>query len=160
HFRVSLLILVASATGWAESKKTVAVLEYRAGARGATNIGLRLANQLKAQSSLSVIDLPEARRRMGARIDAEVARCSGEALCIGALGEQLGASEVLLVGVSQLGDVVLALQRIDSRRGQAGARLAESMAPGVEPSDEELLAWLRQLFPPDVFRRFGAIQIV
>jgi hypothetical protein len=157
---LALSVLALSGTARADGRKSVVVLEYRAGARGAPNIGLRLAAVLRKHAALDVIDVAEARRRMGARVDAEVARCSGEAMCTGALGEQLGATEVLLVGVSQLGDVVIALQRIDSKRGQAGARLAESMAPDSDPTDDELLSWLRQLFPPEAFRRFGAIQIV
>jgi hypothetical protein len=141
-------------------KKVVAVLEYRAGARGATGIGERLARLLRANAAFDVIDPQEARRRAGARIDAEVARCGGDAMCIGQIGEQMGAGEVLLIGVSQLGDVVLAMQRIDSRRGEAGARLAESLPPDSEPSDDEVLGWLRQLYPPEAFRRYGAIKIV
>jgi len=75
------------------------------------------------------------------------------------LGERIGADEVLLVGVSQLGDVVLAMQRIDAKKGEAGARLAESLAADTEPMDDELLGWLRQLYPPEAFRRYGAIQV-
>jgi hypothetical protein len=55
--------------------------------------------------------------------------------------------------------VVLAMQRIDSKRGEAGARLAESLPADREPSDADALGWLRQLYPPEAFRRYGAIQI-
>jgi hypothetical protein len=157
--RALIALLVFSSTAIAQHK-TVAVLEYRAGARGAAGIGERLARLLAANAALQVISPVDARRRAGPKIDAEVARCSGEAMCIGALGEQLGAQEVLLVGVSQLGDVVLAMQRIDARKGEAGARLAESLPADTEPTDDEMLGWLRQLFPPDVFKRYGAIKIV
>ncbi len=141
------------------TRKTVAVLEYRSGAKGAVGIGERLAKLLKANAAFDVIDPLEARRR-AARIDAEVARCSGEAMCVGSLGERLGADEVLLVGVSQLGDVVLSMQRIDAKRGEAGTRLAESLSPDTEPLDDEVLGWLRQLYPPEAFRRYGAIRVI
>lgn len=155
---VTALVLLAAQGAWA--RKTVAVLEYRSGAKGAVGIGERLAAALAANAALEVIGPQEARRRVGNRIDADVARCAGEPMCIGTLGESLGAQEVLLIGVSQLGDVVLAMQRIDARRGVSGARLAESMPPDAQPLDDELLHWLRQLFPPEVFKRYGQIKII
>jgi hypothetical protein len=157
---VALLVLAAVAHAQPSApRRTVAVLEYRAGARGAAGIGERLARLLAANAAFEVIDPQEARRRAGARIDAELARCSGESTCVAALGERLGAGEVLLVGVSQLGDVVLALSRIDVARHAAGVRLAESLPPDGQASDEEALGWLRQLYPPEAFRRYGAVQI-
>ena len=144
----------------AKPKKIVAMLEYRSGAKGAAGVGDRLARLLKANAAFEVIDPQEARRRGGPKIDAEVARCLGEAGCISGIGDRLGADEVLLVGVSQLGDVILALQRVDCKRMETGARLAESLPPDSEPSDDEVLGWLRQLYPPEAFRRFGAIKVV
>jgi hypothetical protein len=141
-------------------RKTVAVLEYRSGARGGAGIGERLAKLLAANAALEVVSPQDARRRAGAKLDADVARCAGEPMCIGTLGEGLGADEVLLIGISQLGDVVLAMQRIDAKKGVAGARMAESMAPDHQPTDEDMLGWLRQLFPPDVFKRYGGIRIL
>jgi hypothetical protein len=141
-----------------DDKRTVAVLEYRAGARAAHDVGMRLARLLRDTSALTVIDPQEARRKLP-RVDADVARCGGEARCIGGIGEQLGAEEVLLAGVSQLGDIIIALQRIDARRGQAGARLAESLPPDSEVTDEQGLNWLKTLFPPEVFRRYGTIAV-
>jgi hypothetical protein len=145
----------------AEPRHTViAVLEYRAGAKGVPGIGDRLAALLAANAALDVIGPKEARLKAGARLDADVARCSGESMCIGAIGEGLGAQEVLIIGISQLGDVVLAMQRIDAKRGDAKARLAESIGPNDALTDEQLLGWLRQLFPADVFKRYGQIRIL
>ncbi len=152
-----MLVLFSSVTR-AEERRTVAVLEYRAGARGARDIGLKLARLLRETAALNVVDVQEARRKLP-KVDAEVAKCAGDAMCVGAIGEQLGANEVLLVGVSQLGDVIIALQRIDAKRGEAGARLAESLPPDSEISDEQALNWLKQLFPPETFRRYGTIAI-
>ncbi|MCU1278879.1 MAG: hypothetical protein JWM53_2425 [bacterium] len=156
-----LILCVAlsiAASAHAEEKRTLAVLEYRAGAKGAREIGLRLARLLRETSALNVVDLQEARRKLP-KVDAEVAKCGGEAMCVGTIGEQLGANEVLLVGVSQFGDVIIALQRIDAKRGEAGARLAESLPADKEITDEQALGWLRQLFPPETFRRFGSIAV-
>jgi hypothetical protein len=155
---VSAVVILCAVAAHAEDKRTVAVLEYRAGARGAKDIGLRLARLLRETAALNVIDAQEARRKLP-RVDGEVAKCGGEAMCVGNIGEQLGANEVLLVGVSQLGDVIIALQRIDSKRGEAGARLAESLPADKDISDEMALGWLRQLFPPETFNRFGTIAV-
>ena len=155
---VVALLLSCAAAAHAEPKRTIAVLEYRAGARGARDIGMRLGRLLRETAELNVIDLQEARRKLP-RVDSEVAKCGGEAMCVGAIGEQLGANEVLLVGVSQLGDVIIALQRIDAKRGEAGARLAESLPADKEITDEQALGWLRQLFPPETFNRFGSIAV-
>ncbi len=156
---VALLVL-SFGLAHADARRSVAVLEYRSGARGARDVGLKLAKLLRETAALDVIDAQAARRKLGPKVDSEVARCAGEAMCIGAIGEQLGAQEVLLVGVSQFGDVIISLQRIDAQKGQAGARLAESLPPDSEVSDEQALTWLRQLFPPEVFRRYGSIAIV
>jgi hypothetical protein len=155
---VAAVVVMCAVAAHAEERRTVTVLEYRAGARGARDIGERLARLLRDTAALNVIDLAEARRKLP-KVDAEVAKCGGEAMCVGAIGEQLGANEVLLVGVSQLGDTILALQRIDSKRGEAGARLAESLPADKEITDEQALGWLRQLFPPETFRRFGSIAV-
>ncbi len=138
---------------------TVAVLEYRAGARGAVDIGERLADLLVKNAAFSVVSPREARRRIGARVDAEVAHCAGDPACLARIGAQLDAGEVLSIGISQLGDVVIALSRIDVNHPAQRLRLAESLAPESEPSDTDLLGWLRQLYPPEAFRRFGAIRI-
>jgi hypothetical protein len=155
---VILLSTIFSARAFSDEKRTVAVLEYRAGARGAREVGMRLARLLRDTAAVTVIDPAEARRKLP-RVDADVARCGGEARCIGAIGDQLGAEEVLLAGVSQLGDTIIALQRIDAKRGEAGARLAESLPPDRDVTDEQGLTWLRQLFPPEVFRRYGTIAV-
>ena len=158
RFLLAALRAVSRPSRAPRTSARVAVLEYRAGAKGAREIGLRLARLLRDTAALNVIDLQEARRKQP-KVDAEVAKCGGEAMCVGAIGEQLGANEVLLVGVSQFGDVIIALQRIDAKRGEAGARLAESLPADKEITDEQALGWLRQLFPPETFRRFGSIAV-
>ncbi|MEO6951100.1 MAG: PEGA domain-containing protein [Polyangia bacterium] len=157
---VFLLLAVACPTARADHKTRVAVLEYRAGSRGAAGIGARIAAALAHSSAYDVMDPADAKRRIGAALDADVARCAGEAKCIASLGQRLGVDEALLVGVSELGDIVLALQRVDTRRGVAVSRLAESIPAGSEPKDEELTDWLHQLFPADAFLRYGELRVI
>jgi hypothetical protein len=66
---------------------------------------------------------------------------------------------VILVGISQLGDVILALQRIGVRTRSVEGRIAEALSPGTEPGDEVLLGYLRRLLPPEDFRRYGGIRV-
>ena len=139
-------------------KKSVAVLEYRSGSVSVAGIGGRLATQLKKTSSLAVVDPAEAKRRF-ARVEAEVARCAGNPTCVAQLGARLDVDEILLMGVSQLGDVVLTLQRIDVEDAKVGPHLAETLPEDQEIDDVKLLAWLQQLYPPEVFKRFGFIAI-
>ncbi len=116
----TLLMCTLGASAYADApKRRIAVLEYRAGARGAPEVGTQLASQLASTSIYEVIDPAQARRTLGAGVDAEVARCSGAPACVAEIARRLNAQEVLLVGVSQLGDVVLALaaRRRASRAG-------------------------------------------
>ena len=155
----ALLLLVGN-TALADEKRKIAVLEYRAGSRGAPDVASRLAAALAKSTGYRVIDPTEGRRRLGAGIDAEVAHCAGEPRCTGSLAGRLGADEALLVGVSQLGDIVVALQRIDVAKGVAMSRLAESLPADKQPNEAALFDWLHQLFPADAFLRYGDLRIV
>ncbi len=154
------IALLLGTSTLADGTKSLAVLEYRAGSEAAGGIGSAFARLLQKHSSYRVQSPQDARRRWGASLDAQVAACSGQPSCIGAIGAKLGTDEVLLVGISQLGDVVLALQRVDTKQRSQISRIAELLPPATAPAESELLDWLHELFPPDAFRRYGAIHIV
>ncbi len=154
------VVLLSGSNSRADEKRKIAVLEYRSGSRGAPDVATRLANVLAKSTAYHVIDPVEGRRRLGASIDAEVARCAGETRCTAALASRLGADEALLVGVSQLGDIVLALQRIDVQNSTALSRLAESLPADQQPDEAALADWLHQLFPAEAFLRYGDLRIV
>ncbi len=159
--RALLIVAIAgmATSSVAAERRSVAVLEYRAGVKSMAGLSGRLSSLLLGNAAVTVIDLAEARRRAGARIDGDVMNCSGEATCVARLGATLKVDEVLLVGVSQLGDLVLSFQRIDVLKHETIARLAATLAPDGEPTDTELLLWLRQLYPPEMFLRYGAIKV-
>ena len=142
-----------------QARPSIAVLEYRANAKGALALGQRFSQLLTRSIAADIIELEEARRRLGTKLDAEVARCGSHLHCLASIGNGLGASEVLLIGVSQLGDVVVSLQRIDTNRVEIVGRLAESVAADAEPSEAELLGWLKRLYPVEYFMRYGEITI-
>src|SRR5438477_10092222 len=109
---LALLALVSTLPALAQApRRKVAVLEYRAGVDAAPRLGDRLAAQLRKYAALGVVDPAEARRRLP-QVDADLGKCSSDAACLSRLGARLHVDEVLLVGVSQLGDVVLALKRV------------------------------------------------
>lgn len=151
-------LLAAAAPARAETRRKVAVLEFRGGVEQAKGLAQRLADRLKKTAALTVLSPIEARQRV-ARIDAEVARCAGDEKCLAHLGASLEVDEVLLVGISKLGDVVLALQRIDVPEQKVAAQLSEVLNPDEEADDKKLGGWLKQLYPPDVFKRYGFIVV-
>jgi len=42
----------------------------------------------------------------GDHLDQALVRCAGDAACIAKIGQKLAAAEVILVGISELGDVI------------------------------------------------------
>ncbi len=140
------------------SKRTIAVLEYRSGAVGAAEVGGRLAALLRTDTSHEIID-PDDARRVNPKVDETVAKCGGEPECIAGIGRKLGADEVLLVGVTEIGDLILAIQRVDTRGGKVVGRVADSLAADVEPEDATLEGYLKRLLPPADFLRYGTIRV-
>ena len=138
---------------------SVALFEYRNDVKQLSDLVDRLTVALQQNTSLSVVNLVEARRRLGPGVDADVARCDGETRCLTGVGERLKVKEVLLLAVSQLGDVVLALQRIDVTEKRVVARYADSLSGGQGVDETRLLGWLQQLYPPEAFKRYGQIRI-
>lgn len=139
--------------------QSVALFEFRNDVKQLADLPERLTQALTQNTSLTVINLAAARRRLGPSVDAEVARCDGETQCLSLVGQRLGATEVLLLAVSQLGDVVLALQRIDVAEQRVAARFADSIVSGQAVDEARILSWLQQLYPPETFKRYGQIRI-
>jgi hypothetical protein len=159
HRLAPVALLLVAATAAAEEHRKVVVLEYRAGVHAAPGIGMRLADRLKKTAALTVIDAEEARRRYP-RVDAELGKCGGESECVARLGVAVDAEEVLLVGLSQLGDLVLALQRIDVEGTKVRAQHTEVLPIAGEVADTRLDAWLHKLYPAETFKRYGSITVI
>lgn len=140
-------------------KRAVAVLEFRGGSTAVPDIARRAATLLRKLTSLRIIDADDARAAGAEHIDADVAQCAGEPRCVAAIGRRLGADEVLLVGVSEFGDVILTLQRVDVRRRAVVARVAEALARDASPDDDDVSDYLRRVMPRSDFLRYGTIRI-
>jgi hypothetical protein len=125
--------------------------------RSAPEIAESMAALIGRLTSNTPIAPTEARLRLGGGLDAAVARCKGSASCIAGIGRRLECDEVILVGVSQLGDLILVLQRIETRSGAVASRLADTLDPGQRLDEAVLTSYLQKLLPPSDFRRFGRI---
>lgn len=151
------LASLASSTR-AEPHRRVAVLEFRGGVAHVPELAVEIADHLSRTAALSIIDLPEARRR-SATVDADIARCAGDTACTAEVGRGIGADEVLLVAISQLGDLVLTLERIDVRGAKVLTQLSEVLPSQSEIRSRMLDAWMHRLYSPDAFKRYGYIVI-
>lgn len=150
---------VARADGPSPSRK-VAVLEFRAGSSALPGIGKRVVTLLGQQTSLTVLGQDQVRAAFGEQLDQAVFKCAGDAECLARIGGKVGAADVLLVGVSELGDVIMTMQRIVVDGHRVSGRIAESLAAGQTPSNEQLTAYLGRILPAGDFRRFGVIDVV
>jgi hypothetical protein len=152
----TLLGSMVSAASAAASRR-IAVLEYRAGTRAASRLAARMASQLSKLTPHRVLTPADAQRQLGSRVGALVARCQGDPSCIARIGSRLGANEIVLVGISQLGDIILAIQRIEVPSGKVLTRLADSLSRRRRVSRRAVNRYLRRLLPPDEFKRYGKI---
>jgi len=146
------------AVGDPDPKRRIAVLEYRSGSAALPRVDKRLAAILKKRTSLGVVDADEARTSYP-RLDADVVACAGDGACVARIGAKLNVREVLLVGVSEFGDVILTLQRIDVGERKVGARIAEALGDKSQPADEDLTGYLTRVMPSSDFLRYGVIRI-
>jgi hypothetical protein len=143
-----------------DPRRKVSVLEYRAGSSALPGIAARVAAALSRKTSLGVIGQDQTRAMYGDQLDRALVKCSGEAACVARIGQRVGAAEVILVGVSELGDVILTMQRIDVAGHEITGRVADSLAAGSAPTDDQILGYVNRLLPPSDFLRFGVIDIV
>lgn len=143
-----------------DPRRKISVLEYRAGSSALPGVAARIAATLSHRTSLGVLGQDQTRAIYGDQLDRALVKCAGEAGCVAKIGQRVGAAEVLLVGVSELGDVILTMQRIDVAGRDVTGRIADSLAAGSAPTDAQLLGYVDRLLPPSDFLRFGVIDIV
>jgi hypothetical protein len=143
-----------------DPKRKVIVLEYRAGSSALPGVAARVVATLTRQTSLGVLGQDQTRAVYGDHLDQVLVKCAGDAVCVARIGQKVGAAEVILVGISELGDVILTMQRIDVAGRSVAGRVADSLAAGAAPSDAQITGYINRLLPPGDFLRFGVIDIV
>jgi hypothetical protein len=160
-FAIAVICAVAgrAAAGGPDPHRRVAVLEFRSGSAELTGIDERLSAQLGKATSLVIVDADAARRDYGANLDRDLAACAGAGSCVARIGARLKVAEVLLVGVSEFGDVILTLQRVDVARARVVNRIAEALEPGSAPDEAAVARYLKRLMPGSDYVRWGVIRI-
>lgn len=155
----SLFFSYGSAKSEPLNNRSIVVLEFRSGVKGAANLADSLADLFAKQSSYHVISPTEARKILGDDIDLKVAECRGDPQCISIIGKKLKVDEVLLVGLSEMGDLIIAIQRINVDSKRILSRFADSIKPRKRIKNKLLTRYLHHLFPATAFKRFGRIII-
>jgi len=143
-----------------DPRRKLIVLEYRAGSSALPGVAARVVAILAQKTSLAVLGQDQSRAIYGDQLDQVLVRCAGDAACVARIGQKIGAAEVVLVGVSELGDVILTMQRIDVAAREVVGRIADSLATGAVPSNAQITGYVTRLLPPSDFLRFGVIDIV
>ena len=157
-----ILLCVLGTTVFAQPdpKRKVVVLEYRSGSSALKGVTRNIMATMGKQTSLQLLDLDQTRTQYGADLDGAIVKCAGEADCIAAIGKKVGAVDVVLIAISELGDTILTVQRIDVTKRQAVTRIADSFPVNGEPSEDQINGYLARLLAPTDFMRYGVIDIV
>jgi len=155
-----LLALCTLAHADSDPKRKVCVLEYRSGSSALPKVAGQLVQAMAKQTSLQVLGPEQTRTLYGEKLEDAIVKCAGEADCVAKIGQKVGAAEVVLVGISELGDVILTMQRIDVKTHSVSARIADSFGANATPTPEQLGSYITRLLPPTDFLRFGVIAIV
>jgi len=152
--------LAPAARGDPDPKRKISVLEYRSRSSALPGIAARVVETLTKQTSLQVLGQDQTRAVYGDHLDQILAKCAGDAACVAKIGQKIGAAEIILVGISELGDVILTMQRIDVANREVSSRVADSLASGQVPSEAQLAGYTTRLLPPSDFLRFGVLDVV
>ena len=157
---VFLLLLASVAHADVDPKRKLIVLEYRSGSSAMPHIADRVVALLSKQTSLQVWGPDQTRAVYGEHLDLVIVKCAGDPECVARIGQKVGAAEVILIGVSELGDVILTIQRIDVATRTVSSRLADSISGGQPPNDAKLQTYMTKLLPASDFLRYGIIDII
>jgi len=140
-------------------KRSIAVLEFRQGVSALPWFADRMAKRLRHLTGLGVLGPTEARQKIGDQVDTFVARCQGQPSCVAAIGRKLGVSEVILVGMSSLGDVIIQITRVKVSTRRVLGSVGHTMPPLGKLSLKKLDSLLHRLMPRRDFIRYGFIQV-
>lgn len=157
---LALAVMAGAAHADPDPKRKVCVLEYRSGSSALPGVAKRLIDEMAKQTSLQLLGPDQARTVYGDQLDQALVKCAGDAECIAQIGRKIGVAEVVLVGISELGDVILTMQRIDANAKTVVTRVADSLAAKATPSEDQVNGYLARLLAPGDFVRYGVIDIV
>lgn len=160
---VTVVVLLGCATALPRAaearKRSIAMLEFRQGVSALPGIADRMAKRLRHLTGFKVLGPTEARQKLGDDVDNHVAKCQGEPRCVGAIGRRLGVAEVILIGMSSLGDVIIQISRVKVRTRRVISSVGHTMPPRGKISKKKIESLLRRLMPRRDFLRYGYIRV-
>lgn len=163
RFAVAAMVFILFAGGAGQAaqarKRSIAVLEFRQGVSALPWFADRMAKRLRHLTGLRVLGPTGARQKLGDQVDTFVARCQGQPRCVAAIGRKLRVSEVILVGMSSLGDVIIQITRVKVSTRRVLGSVGHTMPPMSKLSVKKLDGLLRRLMPRRDFIRYGFIRV-
>ncbi|MDA3862265.1 MAG: PEGA domain-containing protein [Deltaproteobacteria bacterium] len=141
-------------------KTKVAVVEYRAGISEQPNLTNRISSLLKKKSNLKIITRNDARRQMGSKFDSIVSQCQNNTTCFSKLGKKLNVQEVLLVGITEFGTVLINMKRIIVKTSKIKGTSDIDIKKHERISRLQIFGMLKTVFPQKYFIQKGMVHII
>lgn len=158
-FLLFLTLCTFPLTAAAGNRPTIAVLEYRAGVSELPDLADRLVELLRSKSNSDVLSPQDCRRMLGSGLDARVSECKEDIPCFARLGKKLGASEVLVIGMTEFGTVLININRILVEQQKTAGTVDLDIKLGDQLTKLQIYQLLRRIYPEEAFRRFGTLEI-
>lgn len=156
---LSLLLWTLPLDAVAGNRPTIAVLEYRAGVAELPDLADRLVELLRSKSNSDVLSPQDCRRMLGAGLDALVSECKDDIPCFVRLGKKLGANEILFIGMTEFGTVLINLHRILVAEGRTAGSVDLDLKLGGALTKLQIYQLLRRIYPEEAFRRYGTLDV-
>lgn len=140
-----------------DSPKTVAIVEYRTGVSEQSDFLSRVTALMKEKTNLTIVTQTEARRRLGATLDADISNCKDNVQCFAKIGEKLKVNEIIVIGMTELGTVLISINRIIVKTGKVQGTADIDIPAGGRITKIQIFRLLNTLLPKDYFKRTGTL---
>ena len=154
-----LCLLFFPLAAWAGPRPVIAVLEYRAGVSDQADLADRFVELMRSKSNAEVLSVQDCRRMLGSGLDAKVSECKEDVACYSRLGAKLGATEILLIRMTEFGTILINVGRILVQGAKTGVTVDLDIKPGAPITKLQIYQILRRIYPEEAFRRFGTLEI-
>ncbi|MBU1239815.1 PEGA domain-containing protein [Myxococcota bacterium] len=141
------------------SRVKVAVIEYRTGVSEQSDLSGRVVSLLQARSNLDIITANDGRRMLGAGFDLMISKCKASPYCLSRLGQKLKAHEVLLIALTEFGNVIISMNRIVVHDSVSKGSADLDVQPGGRVTKIQIYKMLRKIFPRSYFKQWGNLKI-
>ncbi|MBN2725465.1 MAG: PEGA domain-containing protein [Deltaproteobacteria bacterium] len=152
-----LFIYIFQSAFVSTTPKSVAIFEYRAGVSEQSDLSARVASLIQDKTNLKAVSLRDARRKLGTTLDARIAACKDNTSCYSALGKKLKVDEIILIGMTELGTVLINFSRIIVRTSKIQGTSDLDVAMGGRITKLQIFRILTKLFPKNYFKRTGTL---